>query len=128
MARIELLPISKRVAVGLRMGRDLAGHIAAGARPIVDDEGLAEQLAKLLGDDARQDVARTARRKADHDGDRPLRIIGAGGGSHRGQTARAMPAPAPDQFRIPCTFWGVPSAAAPDLASAGRFGKLGNAD
>ncbi len=58
------------------MGHDFAGDIAARARTIVDDEGLAEQAAELVGDDARQDVARAAGREADDDRDRPFRVVG----------------------------------------------------
>src|SRR5580704_12792726 len=58
------------------MGDELAGDIAARPRTIIDDEGLAEQAGELVGDDARKNIAGAAGRKADHDRDRPVRIVG----------------------------------------------------
>ncbi len=97
MARIELLPIKQRIAVGLGMRDDFAGHVAAGAGAVIDDEGLAEQFAKLLGHDARQHVAWAARRKADQDRHRPLRVIGG----ERGLIApKSASNPAPAQISL----------------------------
>ena len=73
----------QRVTVGPRMGHDFAGDIAARSRPIVDDEGLAEQAAEFVGDDARHNVARAAGRETDDDGDRPFRVVGGVGNSRR---------------------------------------------
>ena len=62
----------ERIAVRRRMRDQLAGDIAAGTRTVIDDDRLSEQAGELIGDDARQDVARAAGRKADDDGDRPV--------------------------------------------------------
>ena len=48
--------------------------IAAGARPVLDDEWLTEPLRQPLSDQARDDVGRAAGGKADDDAHRPRRI------------------------------------------------------
>jgi hypothetical protein len=48
--------------------RDHAGR----AGLVLDDHRLAERNAQFLGDDARRNVARAARRKADHNADRTI--------------------------------------------------------
>ena len=60
------------------MGDVFHADIAAGAAAIVDDEGLAGRLLERRGDDARDDIGRSARRVGDHELDRPVGIIGIG--------------------------------------------------
>jgi len=64
----------QRVTVGQRMRRRFGAHIAAGARPVIDDELLAEPLRQPVTDQAGVDVGRSSRRKADDDMHRPRRI------------------------------------------------------
>ena len=66
----------QRVAVGRRLGRGVGADRAAGARPVLDDHGLAEPLAQPLRHDAGDDVGRAARREADDELDGLVRIIG----------------------------------------------------
>ncbi len=60
----------KRVAVGLGLGDRLRADDGVGARPVVDDDLLAEVLAHLLADQAAEHVGRTARRERHDQGDR----------------------------------------------------------
>ena len=53
----------KRVAVRRRPHDRLGGEICAGARPVLDDELLAEPLRQPLADQAREDVGQAAGRK-----------------------------------------------------------------
>src|SRR5262249_37949367 len=76
-----------RVAVRLRMGRKAEADVAAGAAAVLDDEGLAGLLLQGGGDDAGDDVGRTARRVGHHDLDRALRI-GRVGRAHAQQRRR----------------------------------------
>ena len=64
----------QRVAVGSGTGDLLGGDVAAGAGPVLDDEGLVQDVLKPPADDARQHVARPARREGDQQRDRPVRI------------------------------------------------------
>ena len=50
----------ERIAVRRRTHDRLGGDIAAGARPVLDDELLAEPLRQPLTDQARDDVGRAA--------------------------------------------------------------------
>src|SRR5262249_35249455 len=63
-----------RVAIGRRFHHRLHGDIAARARPVIDDELLAEALRQPLADQPRIDVVRAARREADDDAHRAGRI------------------------------------------------------
>jgi hypothetical protein len=65
----------QRVAVGRRARHIGGGDIAAHARPVVDDDGLAPRGVEPFGHGAREQIAGRARRIADHDGDRPRGII-----------------------------------------------------
>src|SRR5262249_28371170 len=56
--------------------------VAAGARPVVDHEWLAEDLLELAAEDAREHVARAARREGDDEGHGPRGIIRRAGGHH----------------------------------------------
>src|SRR5262249_14315607 len=62
------IPIRRSIHDGL--GAD----IAAGSRPVLDDELLAESLGQPLADQTRSDVGPAARRKADDNAHRPRRI------------------------------------------------------
>ncbi|MFI4930485.1 MAG: hypothetical protein ACHP83_09610 [Burkholderiales bacterium] len=53
----------QRVAVGLRLGGFGGAERAAGARLVVDDDGLAERHSELRCDRARQDVSAAAGRE-----------------------------------------------------------------
>ena len=53
------------------MGGEFGADIAGGARPIVDDELLAEPLRQIVGDEAGDNVGRGASRIAGHDVHRP---------------------------------------------------------
>ena len=64
----------QRVAVRRRVHDHLGPDIAAGARPIFDDELLAEPLRQPLAHQARDDVGRAAGGIADDDVHRPRRI------------------------------------------------------
>src|ERR1700704_7070376 len=57
----------ERMAVGGRTRDGLGGDIARGARPVLDDEWLAEALRQPLTEQAREDVGRAAGGKANHD-------------------------------------------------------------
>ena len=59
--RIRRAGQEKRVAVGFRTHDRLGGDIAAGARPVLDDEWLAETLRQPLPYQARNDVDLAAR-------------------------------------------------------------------
>src|SRR5262245_34442080 len=56
----------QRVAVRWRAHHDLSRDIAAGARPVLDDELLTEPLGEPLTYDARDDVDRLTSGKSDH--------------------------------------------------------------
>ena len=60
----------QRVAVGRGLGRHVGADAAAGARPVLDNDLLAQRLAELLGGHARQDVGRLAGRGRDDDAQR----------------------------------------------------------
>ena len=64
----------QRVAVRRRSYDDLGADIAAGARPIVDEEWLPEPLRQPLTDQARDDVGRAAGRNSHDQTHRPRRI------------------------------------------------------
>ena len=63
--RVRRTDQEERVAVRRRAHDRLGGDIAAGARPVLDDEWLAEPLRQPLTDQAREDVVRAAGGKAD---------------------------------------------------------------
>src|SRR5262249_11736173 len=64
----------QRMAVGGRMRHCLGSDLPLRARPVLDDEWLAETLRQPLTNQAREDVGWTAGRKADHDPHRPRRV------------------------------------------------------
>ena len=72
--RVRRTDQEQRVAVRRRAHDRLGGDVAAGARPVLDDEWLAEPLRQPLTDQAREDVVRAAGGKADDDAHRPRRI------------------------------------------------------
>ena len=63
--RVRSRDQEERVAVGGRTHDRLGADIAAGARPVLDDEWLAEPLRQPLTHQARDDVGRAAGGKAD---------------------------------------------------------------
>ena len=64
----------ERVAVG-RRARDRGGaDVARCARAVLDQHRLSQGALQMLGDDARQDVGRSARRERHDQRDRSLRI------------------------------------------------------
>jgi len=64
----------QRVAIWQRPHDGLSRDIAAGARPVLNDELLTELLREPLTYYARDDVNRLARGKSDDDAHRPRRI------------------------------------------------------
>src|SRR5262245_27244177 len=62
------------MAVGGGTHDRLGADVARSARPVLNDEWLAEALGQPLTDQAREDVGRAAGRKADDDANRPRRI------------------------------------------------------
>jgi hypothetical protein len=62
--------LEKRVAIGRRPDDRIDGEIAGSTRPVLDNEGLAEPLRQPLPRQARDDVSRAARRKANNDAHR----------------------------------------------------------
>ena len=83
----------QRVAVRRRVHDDLGADIVAGARPVVDDELLAEPLRQILPHQAGQDVDRAAGRIARDHVHRPRRIVEGAGRAAAG--ARPTPSRAP---------------------------------
>ena len=78
----------KRVAVRRRARDRLQGKIAAAARPVFDDDRLAEPLRQPLADQARDDVGRAAGADENHNGDGAGRIgLRAAGTWQGGQCA-----------------------------------------
>ena len=61
------------VTVGRRLDRGFGAEISAGARPVVDQHGLAEARRHLLGDEPRGEVGPAARRERHDELDRPRR-------------------------------------------------------
>ena len=86
------------IAVGRGLGCLQRADIAAGARAVVDDEGLAQRLACPVEQDARDHVARAAAGKRNDHLDRPRRVglrVGRGAGEDRrqnGDCAQRKPA------------------------------------
>ena len=72
--RVRRSDQEERVAIGGRTHDRLGGDIAAGTRPVLDDEWLAEPLRQPLAHEAREDVGRAAGSKANDDAHRPRRI------------------------------------------------------
>src|SRR5215469_4373803 len=64
----------ERVAVWRRLHDCLGSDVGAGARPVFDDEWLAEALGELLADQARDNVGSAAGGIANDDAHRPRRI------------------------------------------------------
>ena len=65
----------QRISVRRRVHHGLGADIAAGARPVLRHEGLAEPLVQPLTDQARRDVDPAAGGKAGDDAHRPRRIL-----------------------------------------------------
>src|SRR5258705_167794 len=65
VGRVRVVDQEQRITVRGRIYDSLGGNIAARARPILNNEPLAEPLRQPLTDEARGDVVPTPRRKAD---------------------------------------------------------------
>ena len=123
----------QRVAVGRRIHHGLGPDIAPAARPVVDDEGLAEPFRQPLGNQPRDDIVSAARGKADDDAHRPrwiclrpndirhgrdrscarcqMQKFSAGKFHHlyaRGQRVARERAEMIDEGRCPPTAWALP--------------------
>jgi hypothetical protein len=72
---MSLIEPQEGVAVGLGLHRSLGGDDLACARPVVDDDLLAERLRKPLRQHARRDVGHAARRVGKEHLDRLGRIV-----------------------------------------------------
>jgi len=76
-----------RRAVGSCALDRLGGDAPDRARPVLDDHGLPERRAHLLGDDPGDDVGRPAGREADEDPDRLVDLV-LGKRRHRKRNSR----------------------------------------
>jgi hypothetical protein len=72
--RVNRRNLEQRIAVWGRTDDGFGGHIAAGARPVLDDEWLPETLRQRLTDKACKEVRRATGRPADDQPHRPRRI------------------------------------------------------
>jgi len=70
-----------RVAVGCGLRDDVGADIAAGARPVVDDDLLSGRLGEMLARDTRHDVEDAGARRKRHDKADRARGIGLSGGA-----------------------------------------------
>ena len=71
-AQTRMVCVGRRL---IRFGRD----VAAGARLVLDHELLTETLGEMRSDQPRQNVGRSAGRKADQQAHRPGRVVGGSG-------------------------------------------------
>src|SRR5215472_14779309 len=69
--RVRRMDEEERIAIRYRTHDGLRGDIGAGARPVLDNELLAEPLREPLADQASDDVGAPAGGKADDDAHRP---------------------------------------------------------
>jgi len=74
IARVRLAGRQQRIAVGGCVHDRLGGDVGAGARPVLDDELLAQSLRQRLCHQAGHDVSAAARRKSNDDPHRFCRI------------------------------------------------------
>ena len=81
----------QRIAVGQRLGGGTRADAAAAARPIDRDDLLLPDPAQALGEEARIDVGRAARRRVADDGDRLGRVVLGVRDAHRGGEHEASP-------------------------------------
>jgi hypothetical protein len=65
----------ERVAVRLGVGRGTDPDIAAGSRPVLDDDTAAQGMAEMLAENARHDVGRSGRRERHDDLDGAAGIV-----------------------------------------------------
>ena len=63
------------IAVGLRLRHVLGRDRAAGAWPVVDDDGLSDQAAQPFGQEPRDEIGGAAGGESDHQPDRPVGVI-----------------------------------------------------
>jgi len=64
----------QRVAVGIGLGHQLRANDRVGARPVIDEDLLAEILAHLVGNDAGEEIGGPAGREWNDEADLPRRI------------------------------------------------------
>ncbi|SPA49127.1 protein of unknown function [Cupriavidus taiwanensis] len=74
---------AQRIAVRRGLGQEGGADAAAGTAAVVDHHGLAQLLAELVGDDARDDVGGAACGERHHQRDRLGGVAGLGGGAER---------------------------------------------
>ena len=79
--RVRRHPLQQRVAVRRRLHHRLGPDVAAGARPVLDQDRLAEPLGEPLRHQAGEDVGAAAGSEADDDADRLRRISLRGSGA-----------------------------------------------
>ena len=106
----------QRVAVRGRAQDHLGRDDAARAGAILDDDGLAKSLGQPIADQPREDVGCAARRSADDDANRPVRIAFRAGDS--ADTPAARWRPPPDGGRPTGKCHGEPRL--PDVSWVGR--------
>ena len=115
-------PDQQRVAVRSGLGDVLGGDDGAGARLVLDQHRLAQPLAQLLADQAREDVVAAAGPEADDDADRLGRIaprrVALRQRRHAGGTHRRPPLPAAPPPRAASIH---ASSACPSLAGLVRL-------
>ena len=104
--RVGCADLEQRVAVGRRPHDRFGADIAGAARPVVDDDGLAETLREPLADQTHEDVTGAAGREPNHDANRPRRIglrsCNERNGRKRGSTRCQMQkSPADKSYGIP---------------------------
>ena len=92
---MKLAGIDQQHGVAVRLGVDhgLGADVVAGAGLVLDHELLAEPLGQPLADQPRQNVGGAARRIADHEANRPGRIVqrrGAAAGQTRAEVPMAI--------------------------------------
>ena len=76
----------QRGAVGLRLRHVVGADRAVGAGLVLDDDGLAEDVLDLVGDQAADEIGRAAGREGDHDVDRLVgKVLRLHGGRGRGE-------------------------------------------
>jgi hypothetical protein len=96
-----------RMAVGLRASRGGGADIPAGARLVVDNDGLVPPFTQFLADDAREHIGPAARREGNNDEDvsvgQPLSLGQSRCGSRHRQGGEQAPA-RQDRHRFPPGF------------------------
>ncbi|MNV52164.1 hypothetical protein D3C71_1442430 [compost metagenome] len=97
-------PQQQRVAVRAGVRHVLAADVAAGARAVFHDDGLAVQLAQVFGQQAALDVGTAPGGEGHDDADRPVGVVGLRVGGQRQRRARQGQAQGA-QRTAPGTVW-----------------------